>query len=179
MNIEEIKTLFKIDLKEDNRKTEYVHLKSLYIQQQRKNGKNWQDIATDLNIKSHASCINLLKKIDTYKENKLFKHIEKAFKNKDKESFNLYMKKSTEKRVEQIKGYRNIGYRKRTIAQIKAQKVIPKAKEDYQRDSIWNVMTNLRFKNTYLNDLVFIEWTKGDWIEYNKIIKQNETSIKI
>lgn len=176
MNIEEIKTLFKIDLRQENRKIEYVHLKSLYIQQQRKNGSNWQDIATELNIKSHASCINLLKKIDTYKENKLFKHIEKAFKNKDEESFNIYMEKSKEKREIQIKSYRNIGYRKRTIAQIKAQLVKPKSEEDFKRDTIWNVMTNLRFKNTYLNDLVFNEWTKGDWIEYNKIMKKHETS---
>lgn len=168
MELTEIKKLFKIDLKQENRKLEYVYFKTLYIQQQREKDVSWLQIAKELNIKSHASCINLLKKLEQYKKSEHFHHIENAFKNKDKSSLDLYYKEYKQVRQEKLKVYKSLEFRKNTIARIKAQEVKPK--EEVKKDSIWNVMINLRHKKTYLNDLVFNEWSKMDWIEYNKII---------
>ncbi len=88
MTLEEIKDLFGVDLKEQNRNRVFTILKNIYVNQERLKGLTNQDIADELNMNvSSVTVCNLnTTKFKTYFN---YSNIQTAFNNKDYELFAL------------------------------------------------------------------------------------------
>lgn len=86
MTIQEIKSIFKLDLKINNRERFNIFVKAVYIDRQE--GKSLTDLANELNFVSHASIINIKKKTNIYKLYPQYEKIERAFDSKSKQLFN-------------------------------------------------------------------------------------------
>jgi len=88
MTLEEIKDLFAVDLKEQNRNRVFTILKNIYVNQERLKGFTNQNIADKLNmnVSSITICNLNTTKFKTYFN---YANIQKAFNNKDYELFAL------------------------------------------------------------------------------------------
>jgi len=88
MTLEEIKDLFGVDLKEQNRKRVFTILKNIYVNQEHLKGLTNQNIADKLKmtVSSVTFCYQRTNKFKTYFN---YANIQKAFDNKDQELFAL------------------------------------------------------------------------------------------
>lgn len=85
MTLQEINSIFKIDLRINNRERFNIFVKAIYIDRQQ--DKSLSELARELNFISHASIYNIKKKTDVYKKYKQFEKIEQAFETKSKQLF--------------------------------------------------------------------------------------------
>lgn len=85
MTIQEIKSIFKIDLTINNRERFNIFIKSVYID--RNQHKSLSELARELNFISHASVYNIKKKTYLYKQYSQYAKIEQAFDIKSKQLF--------------------------------------------------------------------------------------------
>lgn len=85
MTVQEIKSIFKLDLKINNRERFNVFVKAVYIDRQE--GKSLTELAKELDFVSHASVFNIKKKTHLYKQFPQYEKIEQAFDTKSKQLF--------------------------------------------------------------------------------------------
>lgn len=85
MTVQEIKSIFKLDLKINNRARFNVFVKAVYIDRQE--GKSLTELAKELDFVSHASVFNIKKKTHIYKQFPQYEKIEQAFDTKSKQLF--------------------------------------------------------------------------------------------
>jgi hypothetical protein len=85
MTVQEIKSIFKLDLKINNRERFNVFVKAVYIDRQE--GKSLTELAKELDFVSHASVFNIKKKTHIYKQYPQYEKIEQAFDIKSKQLF--------------------------------------------------------------------------------------------
>lgn len=172
MTIKEIKKYLGIDISQNNRTELYNYLKNIYIIQERKKEKTFNDICKDLNIKSHASLINSIKKTKIYKLDPLFMLIKKGYDEREKKYIEEYKKSVYLRRLEynKISAERSYQKSKIVIEEDKGDFVFQKV-EKFERPGILEVAKNLRHVDTILNNKPYPEWTKKDFENYFKIIE--------
>jgi hypothetical protein len=173
MTIKEIKKYLGIDISQSNRSELYNYLKNIYIIQERKKQKTFNDICKDLNIKSHASLINSIKKTNIYNLDPLFMLIKKGYNEKEKKYIEEYKKNVYLRRLDynKISAERSYQKSKIIIEEDKGEFVFQKV-EKFERPSILEVAKNLRHVDTILNNKPYPEWKKKDFENYFKIIEQ-------
>lgn len=86
MTLQEIKSLFGVDLTEKNRKSHIVYLRGHYIDKEYKKGRSYLNICTELKC-NHASGYHYLKAKTKYKKIKEYNEIKIAFDTKNVELF--------------------------------------------------------------------------------------------
>lgn len=154
MTLEEIKDLFKIDLKDKKKTNIHFYLKMLYVQQEILKKRNQTEIGVDLNLMPSSIHCNL-KAYRKYKDNKMFKIIEKGFKDKDIAYIDEFIEITKKQKKENKKAVKvNIVSNKEPIL---------------NRVPMSIVCVKLRHKITYLNNKPLNEWDVNDWNKYHKI----------
>jgi hypothetical protein len=115
MTIEEIKTIFGIDITEKNRSTPYLALRYFYAEMRVKQikgniSKKYITTANEINC-NRDNLYNMLLKAEVFKKDELIKYIYKAFKTKEKRYFEEYLNK----KQEQINNYQKIYEEEKTL----------------------------------------------------------------
>lgn len=174
MNIEEIKKTLKVNIKDKNRSELYVYLKCLYINQEYNKGKNYSQIAKELQIKSHASIINIFKNTEYYKQDKFFELIQNAYNLKDISYIKEYNKLNALRRKEYSKLHHEKSYAKTKVVEEEQKEFVYVKPKNVERPHILEVAKNLRFIKTDLNDKIYTKWSEKDFNKYYKIIKDEK-----
>jgi hypothetical protein len=170
MTIEQIVLILDCDITSPKRDMHLNYLRALVATDLRKNQHTFQSIATSLN-RTPATIMSLVKQLDYYKKDPLFKYVEKAYKKSDIREIENYFKYQRLRRLD----YNKLHHEKTYKRQPKVEKEKCKSL-DFQRPDILEVAFNLRNINTPLNNKQYNKWSYNDFVEYKKLI--NETSTK-
>lgn len=86
MSIEEIKSTFKVDIREKNCKRYMSYLKWLLIEQELKKGRDMMEVAIDVNM-AYSQVTKNSKMLEQVKNGEIFIKVKKAFETKDAKLF--------------------------------------------------------------------------------------------
>ena len=173
MTIQEIKNIFGIDITKKNRTDLNVYLRTLYVQKNLPSS-SFNQIGKELGY-SHATLMNCYYKLDLYNQDPLFMYVKKAFQTKDNNLIIEFKRLFHERTLERTRAKNQENYIKRVCLEKPKRErndkndYISKTFEVPEKEHIFIVAKNLRFKKTYLNEKPLNEWIGRDWIKYYEL----------